>query len=100
MYNECNSLYIYIVISCKLYDIMYFYLIYPPVGWSNRIHQLHPCSTVTHLPIEYPGYDIKPSDGKAPVLELCKMWSIPSLSLLPGPLRPRVVVYVRILSMG
>ena len=28
------------------------------------------------------------------------MWSIPSLSLLPGPLWPRVVALARVLSMG
>ena len=32
-------------------------------------------------------YDIKPSDGEVPVLELSGMWSTPLLVLLPGPLR-------------
>ena len=32
------------------------------------------------------GYDIKPFDGKAPVMELWGIWSTPSLLLLPGPL--------------
>ena len=37
-------------------------------------------------PNECPGYDIKQSDGGVPVLELWgKMWSTPSLPLLPSP---------------
>ena len=36
---------------------------------------------------EYHEYDTKQSDGEAPVmLELCRVWSTPSLPLLPGPL--------------
>ena len=46
---------------------------------------------------KYP--DMKQSDGEASVLELWGMWSSPSLPLLPGPLWPRVVVPVRVLSM-
>ena len=39
-----------------------------------------------------PGYDIKQSDGEAPVmLELWGMQSTPSLALLPAPFLPRVV---------
>ena len=34
------------------------------------------------------------------VLELCRMWSTSSLQLLPGPLWPRVVVPVRVTSIG
>ena len=34
----------------------------------------------------------RPSDGEAQVLELWGMWSTASLSLLPGPLWPGVVV--------
>ena len=49
---------------------------------------------------EYPGYDTKPSDGEAPVLELWEMWSTPSLPLLPGPLFLEVVAHERFLSMG
>ena len=37
-------------------------------------------------PNECPGYDIKPSDGEAPALDIWGMWSTPSLPLLPGPL--------------
>ena len=32
-------------------------------------------------PIKCPGYDIKPSDGKASVLELSRMWNTPSLPM-------------------
>ena len=46
-----------------------------------------------------PEYDTKLSDGEAAVLDLWGMWSIPSLPLLPGTLRPEVVVYVWVLSM-
>ena len=50
---------------------------------------------------ECAGYDIKQSDGEAPVmLELWGMWSTPSLPLLSGPLRPRVVAPDRALSIG
>ena len=34
------------------------------------------------------------------MLELWGMWSIPSLSLLPGPLSPRVIAPERVLSMS
>ena len=41
------------------------------------------------------------SDGKTPVLESWKVWWTNSLSLLPGPLKSRVLVVVpiRVLSM-
>ena len=45
-------------------------------------------------------YDIKPSDGEAPTLELWGIWSTPSLSLLLGPLLSGVVAPGRFLSMG
>ena len=45
----------------------------------------------TPSPYEYPGYDIKPSDGEASALEIWGMWITTSLSLLPGPLWPRAV---------
>ena len=48
---------------------------------------------------ECPGFDSKPSDGEAAVLELWEMWSTPSLPLLPGPLLPRVVVPIRVPAM-
>ena len=52
-------------------------------------------------PNECPGYDIKPSDGKAPVmLELWETPNMPSLPLLPGPLWPNVVALDRVLFMG
>ena len=40
------------------------------------------------------------SDGEIPVLELGGMWMNPSLTLLPGPLWPKVVAPVRISSKG
>ena len=38
------------------------------------------------------GYDTKTSDGEIPILEHWEMWSTLSLSLLPGPLWPKVGV--------
>ena len=47
---------------------------------------------------EYPVYDIKQSDGKAPVmLEFGGMWSNPSLPLLPGQLWPGLVAPARVI---
>ena len=40
------------------------------------------------------------SVGEAPILKLSVVWSTPSLPLLPSPLWPRVVVLVRVSSMG
>ena len=62
--------------------------------------QLHFCRGKTP-PNECPGYDAKQSDGEVPVmLWLWKMWTTPSLPLLPGPLWPGVVAPDRALSMG
>ena len=36
-------------------------------------------------PNECPGYDIKQSEGEAPILVLLGMWGMPSLPLLPDP---------------
>ena len=81
--------------------IFFHYIFHWPVNWSCRIHQLHLCREVRPHPTnKCPGYYTKPSDGKAPVLELWGMGSTPSLPLLPGPLWPGVVVPYRVLSMG
>ena len=53
-----------------------------PVGLGCRIYQLHLCRGV-RPPNECPR--LKPSDGKALALELCRMWSTPLLPLL-GPI--------------
>ena len=51
-------------------------------------------------PNECPVYDTKQSDGEVPVmLGLWGMWSIPSLSLLPGSLWPGMVAPDKALSM-
>ena len=42
---------------------------------------------------ECPGYDTKPSDRKAPVLDLWKRWTTFPLLLLPGPLWSEVLGY-------
>ena len=50
---------------------------------------------------ECPGYDTKPFDGEALVLqELLGVWITPSLPLPQGPLSRRVVILVRVQSMG
>ena len=52
-------------------------------------------------PYECPRYDTKQSNGEAPVmLELWGMQSTPSLSSVPGPLGPGVIVPDRVLSMS
>ena len=57
-----------------------------PVGWGCRIHQQLLCRGVRLPPPhsnEYPGYDIKQSDGEVPVmLEFWRMRSTPLLSSL------------------
>ena len=50
--------------------------------------------------LECPGYDNKPNDDEAPVLDLWGMWSTPSLALLPGPTWHWVVIPVRVPSVG
>ena len=67
-----------------------------PVGWGSRIHRLYICRGVIPHPHthtnEYPGYDIKQSDGEVPgMLELWGMQSTPLLPSLPGPLWPGVI---------
>ena len=53
------------------------------------------------FPNKCPGYDIKQSDGEAPIiLELWVMHCTSLMPPLPGPLRPRVVAPDRVLSMG
>ena len=60
-------------------------------GWGVR------SSTHTN---ECPGYNIKQSDREAPTLETWRMWSTPSLPMLPGSLWPGVLAPDRVLSMG
>ena len=42
------------------------------IGWprGSKIHPVHPCIGVRPSPTCYPGYNTKPSDGNASVLEL------------------------------
>ena len=52
-------------------------------------------------PNKCPGYDIKQSDGEAPVmLELWVMWSTSLLLSLPGPIWFTVVALDRVLPIG
>ena len=70
-------------------------------GGGSRIHRLHLSRGVRSLFYEFPGYDIKQSDGEAPVmLELWGMLGTPLLQSHPGPLGPGVVAPDRILSIG
>ena len=72
------------------------------VGLGCWIHWLHLCRWgVRSSPNECPEYDIKKSDGEAPVmLEVWVMWSTLSLLLFPNPHCPGVVAPDRVLSMG
>ena len=69
------------------------------VGYGCRIRRLHLCREVSTHSNECSEYDTKQSDGQAPVLELWRMWSTPSLPLFSGPLWPGVVALVCVLSM-
>ena len=64
-----------------------------PVGWGCRIHRLLLCRGVrSPRSNECPEFDTKQSDGEVPVmLELWGMQSTPTLPLLPGPLKSRMV---------
>ena len=61
------------------------------IGWDCKINQLH---LLTGL---WPSSNT--SDCDAPVLELWRMWSSPSLPFLPDPPRPGVVAPGWVLSM-
>ena len=70
-----------------------------PIGWGCRIHWLHLCRRIK-APNQCPGYDIKQSDGEAQIiLELWGIQSTPSLPSLLGPLWPRVVALLSLLSI-
>ena len=74
--------------------------LYCPIGRGCRIQWQLFCRGVRSHPYECPGHDTKLSDGEASVmLELWGMQNTPSLSSLPGSLRPRVVAPDRVLSM-
>ena len=78
-------------------------ILHSSVSCSCRIHQMHLSrgKTIPPTPNKCPGYDIKQSYDKAPVmLELWGMQGTTSLQLLPGLLWPRVVAPDRILSMS
>ena len=83
-----------VCLSEKVLHAKFTFNCYCPVGWWEGGCRIPP-------PNECPGYDTKHSDGEVPViLELWRMWSTPSLPLLPGPLWLRVVALDSILSMG
>ena len=73
---------------------------YPATAQSAETVEYTDCITEEGLTLlhEWSGYDIKQSDGEAPVLELWKMWSTPSLSLIEGPHWPTGVTRHRTLS--
>ena len=60
-------------------------------NWGCRLHWLHLYKS--------PRYDIKQSDGEAPVM-LWGMQGTSSLPSFPGPLWPGAVARNRVLSMG
>ena len=53
-----------------LVTFLFIKCVFSPIGCGCRICQLHLCKGVGFTPNKYPGYDIKSSDGEAPVLEL------------------------------
>ena len=53
-----------------------------PSGWGCRIHWLHLIREITPPHNKCPSYDIKHSDGEAPVLEIWEIQSTFSLPLL------------------
>ena len=61
---------------------------------------MHLWRKVKPYPNECPEYDTKQSDDEALVLELRGMWSTPSLALLVDSLQPRVVIPIKVPSMG
>ena len=69
-----------------------------PVSWGSIIDYL--CRGVRLLN-ECPAYGTNKSDSEASVNhDFGGLRSKPSLSLLPSPLRPRIVAPDRVLSMG
>ena len=69
-----------------------------PGSWDCRIRWLHFSRRVRPTYNESPGYDIKFSDGEAPVQEFGEMWNTTSSLLIPSSLG--VIEPVRIPSMA
>ena len=68
---------------------------------GRSIHRLHLCWGVRQSQNEFPGYDIKQSDGEASVMmEFGGIQNIPSLPSLLDPLWPWLVASDRFLSKG
>ena len=71
---------------CNIGVGVYFH-IGSPVSWGCIVYWLHLGRDIrSHPTNECPGYDSKPSEGEAPVMEIWGIWSTSSLPLLPGPL--------------
>ena len=83
---------------------IYIYIItylYSPVDWGSRLHRLRLNRERVLTPHnKFAWRDIKRSGGQAPIQELMRIWSTPSLPFFLGPLWPGVVVPVRVPSMG
>ena len=100
--------YLFTLFSYSFFHLFIFFVsftvlrLFSPVRLGCRIVWLHLCTRGrTSLPTnKYPGYDTKPSDDEPSVLEFWEMWNISSLTLLLGPLWPRVVAPVRVPSLG
>ena len=71
-------------------------MLFPAYSCDYRIYPFAPLRI--DPPNCCPGYDTKPSDGEASVMELWGMWNNVSLTSVPG--RLRVVVSVMAPSMG
>ena len=76
--------------------------VFRSVIWCSRIRRLHlSCWLRTPPSDDCPVYDIKQSDGEAPVmLELCRMRNSSSLPSFPGPRWSGVVALIEVQSKG
>ena len=71
-----------------------------PFASGCKIRRRHLYAGVIPNQNKCPEYDTKLSNSEAPVLELWRMGSTPSLPLLPSPLWPGVAVTVRVPSIA
>ena len=91
---------------CKQMTDVKLWLFYTNTWNYLKPRRLHLLNTLTaslrrsETPLASTSFlDITQSDGEAPALEICGMWCIPSLPLLPCPLWPGVVAPDRVLSI-
>ena len=76
----CIYIYIYIYIYSDVLPHSYKAHLAGAVEYADCIRTPNTTTSVLDMTLNHP------CDGKFPILELWRMWSISSLSLLPGPL--------------